>query len=760
MIHPSLTKFLFLYLVLSAAQCQRPVDEPPLPLELFRRSVLDQKVRMITLQYAGLNFLSYDLQNMQPYKFWTGGVRWEGAAFNNVKTVQPASFGLTYWQNKDSLFWTAESHGKMEPATAVFESYEITADSQINFYYQLQFANQTIAIQESPRVLRLGDSVRFERRFTMDINDPISVKAGTLPLTSSSVLSQTFFIQPAPPPPPVITSDDGAQYWLDRSGCNTCHEINEKSVGPAYTDIARKYPATSAIISTLSSKVRHGSSGTWGSTPMIPHPHLLETDVNNMVKYILSLKPDASDDRNTTSISSIAVSPRKPGFGAPVKGIHPSYDLVRIRPDHFRPRVGAMAMTSAGDLLVSTWDSIGAVFKLSGLALNDTSKIKIKRIASGLAEPLGLSVVGDQIFVLQKQELTELIDDNSDGVTDRYRCVDQSFGVTADFHEFSYGLVHHQGQFFGALGLAMRLMSTEQQLEDRGTVFSLGMNQPFTVLARGLRQPNGIGLGPEGALFVTENQGQWVPACKLIEIERDSFYGCQFGTGDRFKGRLETLPAVYLPQDEIGNSPTQPLWLRSGPYAGQMLVGDVTQGGIQRICLEKIKGRYQGAVLRFTQGLEAGINRLVVDPAGHIYAGGVGMNGGWAHQEHQYGLQKLVPNSRTTFEILDIRLTPTGFALRLTSPLHARHHLDTSQIHLNTWYYQATPNYGGPKLNHHTLTINDLKLSADRQEIILTVPGIQEGYVVYFLLSDQWTDQTGHPMWSGEAWYTLKNILP
>ena len=52
-----------------------------------------------------------------------------------------------------------------------------------------------------------------------------------------------------------------------------------------------------------------------------------------------------------------------------------------------------------------------------------------------------------RIFVLQKQELTELIDHDGDELTDEYRCVAAGWGVTANFHEFAFGLVH--GEYRG-----------------------------------------------------------------------------------------------------------------------------------------------------------------------------------------------------------------------------------------------------------------------------------------------------------------------
>lgn len=72
--------------------------------------------------------------------------------------------------------------------------------------------------------------------------------------------------------------------------CTTCHKINEKNIGPAYADVAKKYEATDAIIDSLASKVINGGQGVWGSVPMTPHPALSREDAKEMVKYVLSLK--------------------------------------------------------------------------------------------------------------------------------------------------------------------------------------------------------------------------------------------------------------------------------------------------------------------------------------------------------------------------------------------------------------------------------------------------------------------------------------
>src|SRR5690606_18860896 len=85
-----------------------------------------------------------------------------------------------------------------------------------------------------------------------------------------------------------------------------------------------------------------------------------------------------------------------------------------------------------------------------------------------------------------------------------------------------------------------------------------------------------------------------------------------------------TAPAIKLPQDEIGNSPTELLLFPDGHrFDGQMAVADMRYGGLNRVFLEEVKGVWQGCAMRFTQGLEAGPNRIFFGPDGALYVGGI-----------------------------------------------------------------------------------------------------------------------------------------
>lgn len=74
------------------------------------------------------------------------------------------------------------------------------------------------------------------------------------------------------------------------SDCLACHNATKKIVGPAYVNVAAKYPATEENIDHLATKIIEGGSGVWGAIPMSPHPAISKDDAKEMVKYILSLK--------------------------------------------------------------------------------------------------------------------------------------------------------------------------------------------------------------------------------------------------------------------------------------------------------------------------------------------------------------------------------------------------------------------------------------------------------------------------------------
>ncbi|MEU5285546.1 ricin-type beta-trefoil lectin domain protein [Streptomyces sp. NPDC020755] len=458
-----------------------------------------------------------------------------------------------------------------------------------------------------------------------------------------------------------------------------------------------------------------------------------------------------------------------PGDGLPLTDVHPNYTLTNLRPAGFEPQVSAMDWLPDGRLAVTTWggtdNSTGEVYLLSNVTgATGPDKVTYKKIASGLKEPMGVKYVDGKLYVSQKHELTELNDTNGDDVTDQYKRI-ATWPFGNNFHEFAFGLLYKDGFFYLNLSVSINYggaTTDPQPAPNRGTTIKVNKaSGEVSYVAGGLRTPNGIGWGPDGDMFVTDNQGGWLPSSKLVHIKQDRFFNHYTNPDGPFDSRPVTKPVLWLPQNEIANSPSTPLQLKDGPFAGQMLFGDVTYGGIQRGFLEKVGGEYQGAVFRLTQGLEAGVTRISVGPDGALYAGGLGAGGNWGQEgKLSHGLQKLTPNGTDAFDIRAMRAVPGGFALEYTQPVSTETAANLAgRYKIKQWRYVPTAAYGGPKVDEESLTAQSATLSADRKTVTLTVPGLKADRVVHVRSARPFSATDGRQLWSTEAWYTM-NQLP
>ena len=91
---------------------------------------------------------------------------------------------------------------------------------------------------------------------------------------------------PAPAKTPVVTERE-ALALLTKHTCAACHKINERSVGPAYTEVAkRKYSVAQIVALVQSPKPEH-----WPDyTPMAPMAHVPKKDIEKIATWINSLR--------------------------------------------------------------------------------------------------------------------------------------------------------------------------------------------------------------------------------------------------------------------------------------------------------------------------------------------------------------------------------------------------------------------------------------------------------------------------------------
>jgi cytochrome c len=73
------------------------------------------------------------------------------------------------------------------------------------------------------------------------------------------------------------------------SDCKTCHHKENKLIGPAHLDVAKKYEFTEANVKMLADKIIKGGSGVWGQIPMTGHADISQADAEKMARYVLSL---------------------------------------------------------------------------------------------------------------------------------------------------------------------------------------------------------------------------------------------------------------------------------------------------------------------------------------------------------------------------------------------------------------------------------------------------------------------------------------
>ncbi len=765
----SLGSFILLIFASGCIFSPKPVNRP-LDVWAFR-SVLDLQPRMLTVALDTECYIAYDVAQCKLYKVWKGGVLLEGAPYTGKKEIQPSSWGKAYFiDTVHKEKWSVELNGKDIFSAALYRGY-VLKNNRIFLKFALALTTQdTIQVEERPEVLHNDDKIGLERLFTtsnvpFDARVQLILPDTSITLKSNGIAPVTLYFDRLPAQyPPIAKPIDvhEGRALMDKNDCFTCHKIEVDEVGPSFKSIAKKYANNKQSLEILTSKIKTGGTGTWGSGIMNPHPALAENELTAMVNYIFTLKSSKFVETKIVKNKDGTIAKpflKKPGFGAPLEGVHPSYDLISLHTAGFKPRVGGLAFLPDGRLLVTTWDKEGGVYVLDGLSTGDSTKIKVKRIAFGLAEPLGIEVVDGEIYVLQKQELTRLVDLDGDEIIDEYQVVCNSWTVSPDFHEFAFGLVYQNGFFYATLSMAMRLKPGEKQLYDRGKTIKISNDGNFEAVNFGLRTPNGIGLGLDNEIFITDNQGQWLPANKLIHLKKGEYHGMRWGWLSDTPAPEMAMPAIWLPEDEIGNSPSEPVLISEGIYKGQMFHGDVTYGGINRDFLERINGEYQGAVFRFSHGFEAGVNRMRWGADGNLYIGEVGMvGGGWSWKDRVAGLQCLKYNGKSTFEMLAVRAKPRGFEIEFTQPLATTLNVKPSDIFIQEWWYLPTEKYGGPKMDLEDLSPTQITISKDRTRIYVEVPNLKPKHVVYIRLSELLQSTSGESLWSGETWYTLNHI--
>lgn len=388
----------------------------------------------------------------------------------------------------------------------------------------------------------------------------------------------------------------------------------------------------------------------------------------------------------------------------------------------------------------------GEVWLVKGID-EKLGKVRWKRFATGLHQPLGMKIIDGKIHVLGRDQITCLHDLNGDDEADFYECVTNVMQTSPGGHDFIVGLeTDPQGRFYFASGNegVCRVERTFQlaQKGDRTEKFDL------QVLATGFRNPDGLGISPDGKFLTTSVQeGDWTPASSICQIELGKNEGAHFGAGGPKNGKPPEPVLMYLPRGEDNSASSQAFisgkeW-DSLKGDGNLIHLSSGGGGAWLVMRQNVKGRWQGAAVKISGNFDSGPQCARFNPKdGHLYVNGMQGWGSYTPKDGCFqrlrftGGEKPVP---VGFEARD-----NGVIIRFNQPV--KDSTEASQFFAQCWNYRYSAAYGSPEYSvkyadtpgHDPLEVRSVQKLDGGKTLFLEIPQLIPASQVHLHLS------TGH----------------
>jgi len=386
--------------------------------------------------------------------------------------------------------------------------------------------------------------------------------------------------------------------------------------------------------------------------------------------------------------------------------------------DHdFLPDGSALVCTIQGDV----WHVTGLD---SGTAT--TGVAHWRRFASGLHHALGLVVSDGKVYVQCRDQLMRLTDLNDDGEADFYECFNNAFVTSPAGHDFICGLQRDaHGNFYMASG-------------NQGLVRISPDGETAEVIATGFRNPDGLGMMPDGTVTVPVSEGEWTPG-SMIHVVRNAPTQTadappHFGYRGPKNGKPPELPLAYLPRG-LDNSAGGQVYVDSdafGPLKGQMLHFSFGAGTWFTILRDEVDGQMQGAVVPMSGDFLSGVHRGRFNPIdGQLYVSGMSGWGSYTPDDGCFQRVRYTGDPVQTpvgFHIYEngVRVT---FARPIEKSVAAVPHRQFAQC----WNYRYSGAYGSPEFStthpgitgHDPLAIMSAHVLTDGRSVFLEIPELQ-----------------------------------
>ena len=319
----------------------------------------------------------------------------------------------------------------------------------------------------------------------------------------------------------------------------------------------------------------------------------------------------------------------------------------------------------------------------------------------------------------------------------------------------------------------------------RGWLVKIKPDGTLEPQSAGLRSPAGYSINDEGDIFYGENQGDWVGSGRITHLAKGDFAGNPGGIkwakepNSPFKLTLEEipdnsqpmfeaakkvknlkLPAVWFPHAIMGISTSDIIQDTTkgkfSPFPGQYFVADQGQSKVMRVFMEKVNGVYQGFCINYREGFQSGILRERFGLDGSMFLGMTSRGWGSTGKDN-FGLQRLVWNGLTPFEINTIHAKSDGFEISFTQAVDVKSVKNAASYALRSYIYQYHHQYGSPIINVNELKIKGISVSPDKKTVRISMDGIRQFYIHEFILKGVLNEE-GDPLLHETAYYTLNQI--
>ena len=374
-------------------------------------------------------------------------------------------------------------------------------------------------------------------------------------------------------------------------------------------------------------------------------------------------------------------------------------------------RFGAFDFFPDGNRVAcSTWN--GDVWIAEGIG-GDLETVTWRRFASGLYQTLGLKIVDGVVYTLGRDQITKLHDLNKDGEADYYECFNNGVRITDGFHEFAFDLqTDKEGNFYFSKGQPVLGggRGFAPWTPHNGAILKVSSDgSTITRMAWGLRAPGGLSVSPEGIMTTGENEGSYVPRCKITWSVpgEDNFHGVvpSEWDGRNFVRTLEgaptdyTRPLCWLPYF-VDNSSGSQFWVPQNSewstHAGHMLHLSYGKSSVYRALVDEVGGQAQGGVYRLPIELTTAVMRGRFHPkTGNLYLIGFRgwqTNGGTGFNRVRFtGTEKPVPVELQAFQ--------NGIKVGFSKALDREIAGDPRRYSIKKWDYVWGPQYGSGRFS-------------------------------------------------------------